>query len=40
LAGLLGFQPLPASYVLGIIAIITGYFVIAEFTKRWFFHHF
>jgi len=40
LAGLLGFTPLPASYLLIIFGIVALYFFAAEFTKRWFFRHF
>jgi len=37
LAGLLGFAPLPARYLLIIFSIIVMYFLAAEFTKRWFY---
>jgi Mg2+-importing ATPase len=37
LAGLLGFQPLPAVFLFAIAGIITAYFITAELTKRWFF---
>jgi Mg2+-importing ATPase len=37
LAGMLGFAPLPARYLLVIFGIITLYFLAAEFTKRWFY---
>jgi Mg2+-importing ATPase len=40
LAGLLGFTPLPLTYLLIIFGIVTLYFISAEFTKRWFFRHF
>ncbi len=37
LAGLLGFQPLPAIYLVGIAGIILAYLIAAELTKRWFY---
>ena len=37
LAGLLGFQPLPAIYLAGIAGIILAYLIAAELTKRWFY---
>ena len=37
LAGLLGFTPLPISYLLAIVVIIALYFISAEITKRWFY---
>ncbi len=37
LANLLGFTPLPFTYLLVIFGIVTLYFFSAEFTKRWFF---
>jgi Mg2+-importing ATPase len=40
LAGLFGFAPLPARYLLVIFGIIGMYFLSAEFTKRWFYHKF
>jgi Mg2+-importing ATPase len=40
LAGLLGFAPLPALFLLSVAAIVTLYFTAAELTKRWFFRRF
>jgi Mg2+-importing ATPase len=40
LAGLLGFIPLPLTYLLVIFGIVTLYFISAEFTKRWFVRRF
>jgi Mg2+-importing ATPase len=40
LAGVLGFAPLPALYLLVIFGIIALYFLSAEFTKRWFYRKF
>ncbi len=40
LAGMLGFTPLPALYLLVIFGIIVMYFLSAEFTKRWFYRKF
>jgi Mg2+-importing ATPase len=40
LAGVLGFTPLPALYLLVIFSIIGMYFLSAEFTKRWFYRKF
>jgi Mg2+-importing ATPase len=40
LAGIMGFQPLPVQYLLGIAGIVIAYFFSAEFTKRWFFRRF
>jgi len=40
LAGMLGFTPLPAIYLLVIFGIIVMYFLSAEFTKRWFYRKF
>ena len=37
LAGLLGFTPLPLTYLLVIFGIVMLYFVSAEFAKRWFY---
>ncbi|MBI3173805.1 MAG: magnesium-translocating P-type ATPase [Chloroflexi bacterium] len=37
LAGLMGFQPLPAIYLVGIAGIILAYLIAAELTKRWFY---
>jgi Mg2+-importing ATPase len=37
LAGLLGFVPLPISYLLVIFGIVALYFMSAELTKRWFY---
>jgi Mg2+-importing ATPase len=37
LAGLLGFVPLPLSYLLVIFGIVILYFLSAELTKRWFY---
>jgi Mg2+-importing ATPase len=37
LAGVLGFTPLPFTYLLLIFGIVALYFVSAEFTKRWFY---
>ncbi len=37
LAGLLGFAPLPLSYLLAIFGIIALYFLSAELAKRWFY---
>jgi Mg2+-importing ATPase len=37
LAGVLGFQPLPWSYILALLAIVGMYFFSAEVVKRWFF---
>jgi len=37
LAGILGFTPLPFTYLLLIFGIVVLYFVSAEFTKRWFY---
>ncbi|MHB8133516.1 MAG: magnesium-translocating P-type ATPase [Anaerolineaceae bacterium] len=36
-AGLLGFTPLPITYLLVIFGIVTLYFFSAEFAKRWFY---
>jgi P-type Mg2+ transporter len=38
LAGLLGFTPLPPTYLLVIFGIVVLYFMSAELTKRWFYH--
>jgi Mg2+-importing ATPase len=38
LAGLLGFVPLSAPYLLIIFGIVALYFLSAELTKRWFYH--
>jgi Mg2+-importing ATPase len=40
LAGLLGFQALPAYYLLAIAGIVLAYFFSAELAKRWFYQHF
>ena len=40
LAGLLGFTPLPPSFLLAIGGIVGLYFITAELAKRWFFRHF
>ena len=40
LAGILGFDPLPARTLLAIFGIIVFYFVSAELLKGWFFRHF
>jgi Mg2+-importing ATPase len=40
LASLLGFTPLPLTFLLAIFAIVLLYFISAEFTKRWFFKRF
>jgi len=40
LAGVFGFTPLPALYLLVIFVIIALYFLSAEFTKRWFYRRF
>jgi Mg2+-importing ATPase len=37
LAGLLGFTPLPLTYLLVIFGIVAAYFLSAELTKRWFY---
>jgi Mg2+-importing ATPase len=37
LAGLMGFSPLPLSYLILIFGIVTLYFFSAELTKRWFY---
>jgi len=37
LAGLLGFTPLPVTYLLAIGVIVGLYFASAEITKRWFY---
>jgi Mg2+-importing ATPase len=37
LAGLLGFGPLPPTYLLVIFGIVAMYFLSAEFAKRWFY---
>lgn len=37
LAGVLGFTPLPFTYLLIILGIVALYFISAEFTKRWFY---
>jgi len=37
LAGLLGFQPLPVIYLVGIAGIVLAYLIAAELTKRWFY---
>jgi Mg2+-importing ATPase len=37
LAGLLGFAPLPLTYLLSIFGIIALYFLSAELAKRWFY---
>ena len=40
LAGLLGFVPLPLTYLLVIFGIVTLYLISAEFTKHWFYEHY
>lgn len=40
LAGLLGFAPLPLTYLLTIFGLIGLYFLSAELTKRWFYKRF
>ena len=40
LASLLGFSPLPLTYLLVIFGIVALYFTAAELTKRWFFSHY
>jgi Mg2+-importing ATPase len=37
LSGLLGFTPLPLTYLLVIFGIVALYFLLAEFAKRWFY---
>jgi Mg2+-importing ATPase len=37
LAGLMGFTPLPLTFLLVIFGIVTAYFLSAELTKRWFY---
>jgi Mg2+-importing ATPase len=37
IAGLLGFAPLPAQYLMVIFGIVALYFLSAELTKRWFY---
>jgi Mg2+-importing ATPase len=38
-ASLLGFTPLPFTYLLVIFGIVALYFISAEFTKRWFYNN-
>jgi Mg2+-importing ATPase len=40
LAGLLGFAPLPVTYLLSVFGIIVLYFLSAEWVKRWFYRRF
>jgi len=40
LAGLLGFVPLPAPFLLAVFALVGVYFLAAELVKRWFFRRF
>jgi Mg2+-importing ATPase len=40
LANLLGFTPLPLTYLLVIFGIVALYFFSAEFAKRWFYEHY
>jgi Mg2+-importing ATPase len=40
LAGILGFQPLPGYYLIGITSIVFVYFASAEIVKRWFYKNY
>jgi len=40
LAGLLGFAPLPLTYLLTIFGIVGLYFLSAELAKRWYYKRF